>query len=254
MSNNLIDGSYSNILPNQIVTKPDGAQWRQFEIEGGVVLITSSGQEVIKSNNFGSISKLLRQYRQDITQRSQQGIGRQYLANGGNGEVYSLGESTVAVKESRSNHSLYYALERMDHLSHVIETELPHWISVVPHYGLITSRELDREYLFMQKIDNGISLEDLVQYVERGSARTNELTNSVKEFFPNINTEDIEEVRSQVQEMKDKLKAYAQTDEARANGDTYESLMPDPNFANILITPLKTPIGGRRFKFWVIDQ
>lgn len=142
----------------------------------------------------------------------------------------------------------------MDHLSHVIETVLPHWVSVVPHYGLITSRELDREFLFMQKIDNGISLEDLVQYVERGSARTQELTLSVRKFFPNINTEDINEVKLQVQEMKEKLKAYAQTDEARANGDTYESLMPDPNFANILVTPLKTPIGGKRFKFWVIDQ
>lgn len=76
MSNNLIDGPYSNILPNQIVTKPDGAKWRQFEIEGGVVLITSSGQELFKSNDFVSISKLLRQYKQDITQRSQKGIGR----------------------------------------------------------------------------------------------------------------------------------------------------------------------------------
>jgi len=247
-------GAFSGLVPNRYIKMSDGAIWRQFEIEGGVIVLTSSGQELLKHQNPHTFFESLRQYKDAVEGRNHNGNARQYLANGGNGEVYSIAGHSLVVKESRSSHSLYSALQRMDTLSRVIETHLPHWVSVVPHYGLITARNLDREYLLMQKIDNGISLEDLVQYVNRSSARSDSLTASIGKYFPNLNHADIEVLLDQVRELEDKLKEYVNNSEALEQGHTYKSLMPDPNYANILVEPLNTPIGGKRFKLWIIDQ
>lgn len=247
-------GAFSGLVPNEHLTMPDGARWRQFEIAGGVIVLTSSGNELFQGPNAKDIITSIRNYIEDITRRKQNGDTRQYLANGGNGEVYTIAGHSLVVKESRSKHSLYSALQRMDTLSRVIETHLPHWVSVAPHYGLITSRELDREYMLIEKIDNGISLEDLVQFIRRGSARSQSLTDAIELNFPGFSETDLALLEAQIQELKTRLKSYAESDEAKEHNHTYDNLLPDPNYANILVEKLKTPLGGKHYKFWIIDQ
>lgn len=247
-------GGFSGLLENNYITMPDGARWRHFEIPDGVVILTSSGNELFKGSNIKDIFADMRVYRDDIANRRQSGGTRRYLANGGNGEVYTIGDHMLVVKESMSSQSLYSALHRMDSLSRVVESHLPHWVSVAIHYGLITSRNLDREYLLIEKIDGGVSLEDLVQYVERGSARSSSLTDSVRKNFPYISKKDIDSLKNQFKEFKDILRNYTLSSEAYEYGHTFESLMPDPNYANILVEKLETPIGGKYYKFYIVDQ
>lgn len=247
-------GQFSGLVPNEYITMPDGARWRQFEIQGGIVILTSSGNELFHDSNAKEIFDSLRQYRLDISQRRQSGEARQYLANGGNGEIYTVAGHQLVVKESRSNHSLYYALQRMDTLARVIETHLPHWVSLPAHYGLISSSQVGREYMLIEKIDEGLSLEDLVQYVERGSARSKTLTDAIHQNYRGLNSRVIESLKLQFQEFKTLLRRYLDTPEAIENGYTYDSLLPDPNYGNILVEKLRTPIGGKHFKMWIIDQ
>ena len=244
-------GSYSGLVNNKIITQDDGAKWRQFDIEGGVVILTSAGQEFVQDTNIKEVLRDLKQYRKEVEGEAidSKESTRLEMANGGNGTVYALGDKDVAIKESNSSHSLYSAMYRMDHLSHIVETSMPHWISVAKHYGIITSNKLDKEYLFMEKIDNGITLEDIEGYVKHGKGRFPKMQQSIQTIFGEITTEDLEEIKAQRTEFIERMGTYA--DE---NGVRVESLIPDPNPANILVTPLRTPIGGKKFKLWVIDQ
>ncbi|MBD3280692.1 hypothetical protein GF389_04165 [Candidatus Dojkabacteria bacterium] len=98
-------GAFGGLLLNDIITKPDEATWRQFYIDGGALILTSSGQQLFGSANKDEVIGSLKDYQNDSLQRQQQGVGRIYLANGGNGEVYSVGGHDLVIKESRSNQS-----------------------------------------------------------------------------------------------------------------------------------------------------
>lgn len=244
-------GEYSRLIPNQYIIMPDGARWRQFEIDNGVLVLTSSGLELFRGKNARSIVHALRSYRQDVIGSRKNGSSRKYLANGSNGEVYSLFGCELVVKESRSIHSLYYALYRMDTLSRIVESYFPHWVSVVPHYGLVASRNPDREYMLMKKINGGVTIEDFMQYSKSGKARSKELTRLIQKEFQYF---DLSCLKSQYEELQKRMEIFIQSDEARKNGYTHNSLFPDMNYGNVLVEPLKTPIGGKLYKMWIIDQ
>ena len=248
MENPIKLGPYSGLVKNRIIRQDDYVDWRQFELADGVAIVTNAGRKLI--SNEGRIMDLLKDlndYRSSSHGREISGT-RNAICNGGNGTVYSLGSRSIAIKESNSGHSLHSALYRMDRLANVVENNLPGWVSVVDHYALVTTRN-EREFMLMEKIDNGVTIQDFELFIEDGNARFPWITNIIERDFPNVNKSDFLKMNEQRNQVIDHIKDYADQ-----NRERFTALLPDPNEANFLVTKLDRPIDGKKFKLWIIDQ
>jgi hypothetical protein len=238
-------------FPQQwVVDRFDGAKWKMFELpQGGHVVVTSRGQELVAM--APEFLKVLREYKQAASKHLENRV-RSYLAHGGNSTVYEVGEYKIVVKEQHSGQSLMSSMERMDLLQYIIQKyHLPRWIDLPDHYALIESPHLDHQYLIIQKVDAGLTVADLENFPQ---IRPEKLA-LVNKMFPGLNEQAVKQVIEQVTEARKLLEgAIKKAEQEETEINFPNSLLNDWQTSNILVEPLKTPIGGKKFKLTIIDQ
>lgn len=232
--------------------KPDGATWTSYPLEGGELLLTAQGNQLL--HDSPEVIRLFRAYRKAVTNRTPgraripevDGMpARQHFTSGGNSDLYTFG-SRLVVKEGTGAMSLYSALERMDELHNVLEKgSVPRWIDMPTHYGLLVARSLDRQYLLMEKVDAGITVEHVVKGGGTTAAQREELATK----FGDMGSRRRWEVAGQFSLMREHL-----NEAISRQGLNPDQYLPDWHEGNVLVEPLKVPIGDSHYKFWIIDQ
>lgn len=196
----------------------DVSDWRFFPIENGHVVVTDSGKEKVKDD--GEILRLLRHYKNDI--RDVMSNVRHHLKSGGNSDVYNCGDLTV-VKEALGTQSAYYAMQRAENVRCLCEQVLPDYVKVPAHYALVTSTNLTRQYLIMEKVNEGVTIEDIKER--------------------NIYPEYRDDIVNTFNELKNKLRDIEGVDQ----------IITDFHEGNIVVD-FSTPSSEKPYTFWLLDQ
>jgi hypothetical protein len=149
------------------------------------------------------------------------------------------------MKEALNTQSLWFALERMDRLCGAIEQGVPRWLDIPAHYGLLTSPDLTHQYMMIQQIDTGVTVENVL----KGNGSTPAQREMVERHFGDMT----DEQRHLVQTRFDQAGPIL-TNALVGSGLEPEQYMPDWHEGNVLVEPLRVPVAGTPFKFWVIDQ
>ncbi|MBI2329948.1 hypothetical protein HYU94_00990 [Candidatus Daviesbacteria bacterium] len=220
-------------LPNpEAIKRYDGSSWRAFHTPDGThLIVTQRGLELLKFNP--ALRKAILNYRDDANPFSHSTTGaRTYFKAGGNGDVYNLDSYPILIKESFSQHSLWSALDRMDHLHGICIRYLPPSIRVPDQYGVLFSRKSPKEYLMMQKINEGLTVADIINGYSVGKSLREVI---LREFST----------------LREKVEAAIKV----KDGDSgiYSNLLPDWDAGNILVD-LGTKTKDYPFTFWIIDQ
>lgn len=218
-----------------IIDRPANKHWRVFDIARGQVIITAAGQEYIHDDP--SILFAFKSYRNDIGAHTAD--TRQWLKSGGNSDVYSLiHPSNVVVKEQSTAQSVWSALNRMDHLYHLATDYIdPNVIRVVKGLGAVFSGQLRRQYLIMERINSGLTVEDIR---ERRSQEEYGYTDEERELI----LVQFEDAKRQLDKV---IAEHAEGDAAQMN------LLPDWHEGNVLID-FTTPTELRRYSMVLVDQ
>jgi hypothetical protein len=229
--------------------KFDGSVWRQYESQDAVIILTGMGRELMPRSG---LAKVLGRYVCDLSAGREEPCNtRRYLASGGNARVFSVDDLPLVVKETtEGGDQLLPALERMDGLFHAIENHCPRWIDIPKHYGLLIPKaDPLRQYLLMEKIDDGVSVGDIYRYGH--TPREPHLEAAIQEHFGIVTPELNNEVMGRYKQIRRELHSALLAE--RLNPDNY---MPDIdyNLDNVLVERRATPIAGSLIKFWVIDQ
>ena len=235
------------MISRETVPQKDGSLWQYYYIGNGVVVLTSMGRELIHDDP--SILTDIHRYRQKRLGHTA-ALGsetvRSHFRSGGNSDVYELREgSGLVVKETSTAQAMYFALLRMDRLKTIIESDVPRWIDIPAHYGLISSPSSTTDYMLMEKIDAGITVGDVVDS-SCEQVRANQGT--LATFGP-ID----EEVKQEVSDRFTRAKILL--DEAILSHDLLPvDYLPDWDASNVLVERLETPMAGSNYMLWVIDQ
>jgi hypothetical protein len=236
----------------------DKAIWRRYDFPDGTFLLTAEGREIVRNAGMGNI---IRAYAKAAASGEADDPNRQYLAHGGNAQVFSVGDKGLVIKERRvggkyPGEEIEPALQRMDELLHVIQSECPHWIGMPKHYGIYKDKATEKEFLLMEKIDSGVTVGDILDY--GSNPREAHLEEAVAKMFGPVTPELKQEIREQFDKMIEEL-----NNALMARSLDPDDYLPDleekrngkfENRENVLVTPVNPPIAGKRFKFWLIDQ
>lgn len=230
----------------------DGSVWRQYESPDALFLLTEVGRKLLAQQQ---VARLLRHYTLDY----QDGLegpedARRFIAEGLQARVFGLGVAELAIKEKRPDgDDLHASLYRMDKLIHAltVDSGCPAWIGIPQHYGVVTLKEdTSRQFLLMEKIDEGITVGDILDQ-RRAKQKRPYLNTAVERVYGAVTDELQEEVIGRfgmaLGELRHALLAkYLSPDK----------FIPDidKNPYNILVQPLDEPLDGSNLKFWVIDQ
>ncbi|MAG59378.1 hypothetical protein CMO96_01125 [Candidatus Woesebacteria bacterium] len=210
----------------------DRRRWRLFWIEGGTAVFTSSGRKLLFGDT--NLRREFGKYKNELETRSGNPEFRRWFKSGGNSDVYTLGDHPIVIKEGQPGKSLWSALDRMDYLHWVCEEFLPPHVRVPDHYGGIFSRRLKIEYLIMEKINDGITVEDVVH---NGQLQIDpEIREAVKDTF------------SEAKVMLDRSIQQQSLEELIGM-----ELLPDWHEGNVLVD-FENPKGKVPFTLWIIDQ
>lgn len=214
------------------IKRYDGSTWRAFHTQDGThIVVTQRGLELLKFNP--ALRKTILNYRDDGNPFTQSTTGiRKYFKAGGNGDVYNLNDYPILIKESFSQHSLWSALDRMDYLHGICIRYLPPFIRVPDQYGVLFSRKSPKEYLMMQKINEGLTVADIIDGYP--------VDESLKEV-----------ILREFSTLKEKIESAIKVN----NGDQgiSSNLLPDWDAGNTLVD-LGTKTKDHPFTFWIIDQ
>lgn len=150
--------SLQGLPSNQFLQRFDGHRWRIFDIDSGKVIVTACGQELLQNGRL--LRAALGDYKTAVRFGRGNGI-RTWFRSGANSDVYSLGNLPIVVKEASTSHSVWSALDRMDHLFWICQSFMPAHIRVAKHYGAIFSANLRRQYLIVEKINAGLTVQDV---------------------------------------------------------------------------------------------
>lgn len=224
--------------------RPDGAMWRRFAIDDGEVVLTSRGRELFANNP--EIREELHEYRRlaIMGKVGTDGAMRSFFAEGTNARVYTLNDNLLVKEASRNGMNMSKALRRMDTIKAIIELGMPNWISMPVHYGLIRSRRLEHQYMLMDRVDAGITVEHIIDpeisLVERRGVEA--------EMGP-ITAADRAEVAMRYAEVEQIL-TQGLADAGHIPGDYLTDWQP----RNVVVERLATPVAGSNFRLSVIDQ
>lgn len=151
----------SRYLPRStVLDRFDGSKWRVYDVDGGHLVLTQNGQHLLSKNP--SIASALRTYRDEALNPVVSPIIRRPFRHGGNSDVYDVGDTGLVIKEAGNEQSIWFALERLDYLYGICEQSLPPHIRVPEHLGALFSKNLDKQFLLMEKINNGLTIQDVV--------------------------------------------------------------------------------------------
>lgn len=154
----MIERTASTFPRNEFMQRFDGSKWRIFDIEGGQVVLTENGQELFGRNP--GLRASIREYRHDLLNPFQTPNVRRHFRQGGNSDVFEVGNTGLVMKETHASQSIWFSLERLDYLYAICQRSLPSYVRVPEHYGALFSSGLSRQYLLMQKANDGITIDD----------------------------------------------------------------------------------------------
>lgn len=216
---------------NEYLDRFDGSRWRMFHISGGVAILTEKGRNLLAHN--AELRGYLRNYKFEATPSgAKDKTYRKWFKSGGNSDVYMLDNLPMVIKEAKPTQSIYHALDRMDYLYSVCEHRLPPYVRVPDHYGAVISTQLERQYLLMEKANEGITVAELLSdsnVDERGKAAVLAEFNRSKRILDAA------------------IRDFSQT------RNYPESLLPDWHTGNVIVD-FESPVGNIPFTLWIIDQ
>lgn len=213
------------------VERFDQSKWRIFPLRRGAVVVTASGQKLFEEQP--AFRSLLRDYRTDIRNQGHTSpMQRQYFNHGGNSDVYTVGSTPLVVKETSTDHSTWLALDRMDYLYNICNTDLPPHVRVPEHYGAIFSGELKKQYLLMRKANDGVTVED----VKDSPTHQNDTKAMVAAEFGKLK----KLLDNAINKFKEKT-------------GLQKNLLPDWHEGNVIVD-FSTSTQKVPFTFWIIDQ
>lgn len=208
----------------------DGSLWTRFKIDGGFVVFTEEGQKLLSGDR--SLRRVLSLYREDIEQkRGDRGVVRRWFKAGGKSQVYTVGDYPLVMKEASYISPAWDALHRMDYLHHVCQKALHPAIKVPVHYAAVISTRLKSQYLLMEKVNDGLTVEDV-------------LDSDAYEDYHKIVEKEFGKARRLI---NDAIGAVPD----RANWPA--DLLPDWAEKNVIVD-FSLPVEGLPFTLWVIDQ
>lgn len=209
----------------------DGSSWTIYQYPGTTVVLTDSGKNLLANNPL--IRPALAQYRQDVQAHGETvPLQRRWFKAGANSDVYSLGEHPVVVKESTLAQSAWFALDRMDYLFNACRVYMGSDVRVPEHYGLIISQDMERQYLFMQKANDGLTVQGVIESDQISA----QLKSEVHGKFSNAKS------------LLDRAVARFQEDTG-----VERNLLPDWHEGNVIVDFSKSG-EDTPFTLWVIDQ
>jgi hypothetical protein len=165
--------------------------------------------------------------------------------------VFTVGDKQLVVKERTpgTTEHLLPALERMDKLMYAVENNCPRWIDIPKHYGiLIPKNDMSREFMLMDKIDEGVTVGDILHHDE---PREPHISESVLRSFGPVTPALQDDIRERWDTLKVEVRRALMAEYMNP-----DELLPDidHNEYNILVEKVDTPIAGSPYKFWIIDQ
>lgn len=231
----------------------DGTIWNIFENpseDRQYAVITGVGQDLLSGPERKELLQLMGRYR--VAEMFGDAIFgaddnmRQWLGNGQEATVYSMGP--YAVREQFGIKPIYSALgelQRMNEISHVIDYGLPRWLHLPNQYALYTDARLQKTYTLMDRIDGGVTIQDVIDYPELPPQKVQAV---VKELTSNIDF-----AKSELPQMLDR--AYAILANAiEQSGKIATEYLTDWQPRNVLVEWIGTKVAGSHFSLNVIDQ
>ena len=208
-------------------------------------MLTSKGQELIQDRPE------LEDYLQAYLHRAVGGTAlpgavetRTFIASGARSNVYEMAPG-VAVKEASKTGSSIYAVGRIDRLLTLIETAVPRWIDIPPHYAVLYSTNLPKDYIVQRKIDSGITAEWLFRPDDMAEYQRV----AVERELGTVSEEERLQIESAFEEAGRVVSAaLVQV------GEEPRRYLTDYHPGNVLVERLRTPIAGKDHKLWIIDQ
>lgn len=232
----------------------DGAVWKSFydkerDPDHHYLIVTSAGRELFVRPELGhqALRGLFSDYRKaELGDREVD--TRTFIGAGQQARVFGMNDK-LAVREVRGVPRFYTALsdlQRMDRLASVVEGGLPRWIDTPKIYAMYGDSELNRQYTLMQKIDSGLTVEDIVTFEANDEVKQNR---ALAVLGRKPSNEEIETTEYLFNRAKTILDAVIS-----AHGQEPTEILTDWVMRNVLVEPLKTPVGGQKTRLHIIDQ
>lgn len=227
--------------------QPDGASWSVYYDKNNprrYLILTSVGREKLLSGR--GIRQGLHAYRMAETGEDQGPGVRQKLGQGREAAVFKLGNYAVREKAKvRDDLKAVGMLGLMDTLSSVIEAGVPRWLDVPKHYALYSDPTTGKTYTIMDRIDGGVTVEDLMLYPDLSEPKIKAVESEM--------AGSLREAQSRVPDLYDQAYSIlAEALEARKlQPGTY---LNDWQPRNVVVDRIATPIAGSNFTLDVIDQ
>jgi hypothetical protein len=239
----------------------DGARWQILEDAadpGRFTILTSAGYELLSRDRAmrGTVRGLMEQYRAaelgEVVDLGEPSETRHQLGAGGEAIVYSMGRYAVREEPVRRGfHDSLKGLRRMNALNRIIEGGVPRWLVVPTHYAVHvdpSSGDSGRTYTVMEKIDGGLTVEDIANYP--ATKRTAPHRAKIVEATLGNRVEDAKQKVPELFERAEGVLNAAIRNTGRYPGDLLIDWAP----RNAVIEPLHTPIGDSNYRLAVIDQ
>lgn len=235
------------------VPQDDGAVWTAFydreNFDDHYLILTSSGRGLLLGENgttYPELKQLFQDYR-TAEEDDTSDIRRRYLGSGQQATVYGM--SWLAVREVAGKQGFYRTLselQSMDRLAGIVEGGLPRWINVPHMFACYADPATQKRYMLMQKIDTGLTAEDVMYYPDIGD---HEASRTIAELGRIPTKEDVNDVK--------RLFVMARSildDVLASKGFNPDDILTDWEPRNVIVESLRTPIAGERFSLSIIDQ
>lgn len=239
--------------PSFQVDQEDGARWSIYEDQSDIrrfTILTSSGGELMNGPQKEQLESLVQQYRAaELGGVALDGTSpdiRQELGRGQEAIVYRLGP--YAVREEKSIKGVYVALaelSRMDAINDVIDEGLPRWLNLPAHYILHSDPSTQKTYTLMDRIDGGITVEDIVNYPSIPDAKAEAVQKEVGEH--------LEDAQEKVPPLYDRAHKIL-SDAIESKGKSPDKFLTDWHERNVIVERQHTPVAGSNYLLNVIDQ
>lgn len=246
--------SPNHLEPSFQVDQEDGARWSVYEDPADVrryTIVTSAGHEHFHDEDVtNELRSLVSQYRAveigDIALLGANPDVRQEIGRGQEATVYSMGP--YAVREEKGLKDVYVALgqlERMDAINSVIEAGLPRWLNLPSHYALYSDPERQKTYTIMEKVNGGLTAEDVIEYPEVSPAKAILAEHALGPH--------IEDAKLKVPELFDQSHQIL-SEAINAAGKDPARYLTDWHPRNAIVERRESPRAGSNYTLHVIDQ
>lgn len=242
--------------PNFTTEQPDGARWEVYEDPEDIrryTILTSAGQDLLKGDKKDELRSLVDRYRAvelgSIALLGEDPNIRKELGRGREAVVYSMGP--YAVRERVGISDVYGALSeltRMDEINSFMEHGLPRWLNLPVHYALHArpDRQEPKTFILMDRIDSGVTAEDIIDYPDIDPARAQRLKSYMGEAG-------IAEAKGEIPTLYDRAHEVL-AGAIEAGGKDPAKYLTDWEPRNALVERLSTPVAGSNYTINVIDQ